>query len=463
MRTPLLSLVTGAAILAAPVAFCHAQVAPAPAAKARALADSAKKPLPVDGIAAVVGESVILVSEVEQAALTQRSQGREPKNEREFAQMKKEALDALIQEELLVQKAKTEKVEANDADVQRTFEGQEKKVRAQFKTDAAFRSALREAGFGSIEEWKKSQLDQIRRTQLQQDLMQKMRRDGKMTSVNVTEAEIAEAFTAAKDQLPPKEARVGFRQIIIATRASEASKARAKAKIDSLRKEIEAHPEDFERVAKRESMDLSNKDLGGDLGWNRRGKMVPEFDRVMFALNPGVLSPVIETSFGYHIIRVDRVQPAEVKARHILIQPKLDSADDARAHALADSVADAWRKGANVDSLTNRFHDNAVEEKSIPEANRSALPPEYGKAVEGGKVGDVLKPFAIPDGLGFNKYVIAQLTLVDEAGENTLADWRERIRQRLSEERSIARFIDSLKKQTYVSVRYDPLALVSTP
>ena len=72
------------------------------------------------------------------------------------------------------------------------------------------------------------------------------------------------------------------------------------------------------------------KELGGDLGWNRRGRMVPEFDRMMFALNPGIISPVIETAFGFHIIRVDRVQPAEVKARHILIRPTVDTSDESR-------------------------------------------------------------------------------------------------------------------------------------
>lgn len=466
MRTSLLSLVTGAAMIAAPVALCRAQVAPvkAPAAKPPVADTSKARALPVDGIAAVVGESVILVSEVEAAALGSRAQGREPKSEREFAEMKKEALTSLINEELMVRKAKAEKVEANDAEAQKTYDAQEKKVRAQFKTDVEFRTALREVGYGSIEEWRKAQLDQIKRRSVQQELVQKLRRDGKLTAVNVSEADVAEAFNTAKAQLPPKEARVGFRQIIIPTRASEAAKARARAKIDSIRRELDAHPDDFESIAKRESMDPSNKDTGGDLGWNRRGTMVPEFDRVMFALNPGIVSPVVETMFGYHLIRVDRVQPAEVKARHILIRATLDSADDARARAVADSVADAWRKGANVDSLTIRYHDNSVEEKSIPEANRSDLPAEYGKAVEGAKVGDILPPFSIPDpGTGFKKYVIAQLTLVSEAGENSLADWRDRIRQQLSEERSLGRLYDSLRKSTYVSVRYDPMAGIVTP
>jgi peptidyl-prolyl cis-trans isomerase SurA len=225
-----------------------------------------------------------------------------------------------------------------------------------------------------------------------------------------------------------------------------------------LRAALELHPEDFESMAKKESMDPASKELGGDLGWNRRGRMVPEFDRMMFALNPGVLSPVVETSYGYHIIRVDRVQPAEVKARHILIAWTLDSADEARARLQADSIATAWRKGANFDSLSVRFHDLAGgEEKMIPEYIRDSLPEVYRNAIEGKKLNEILDPFPIPSGQpGINKFVVAQITFLDDAGEYTLAEMRERIRSQLSEERSMRRLIDTLKKQTYISVRYDP-------
>jgi hypothetical protein len=59
--------------------------------------------------------------------------------------------------------------------------------------------------------------------------------------------------------------------------------------------------------------------------------------------------------------------------------------------------------------------------------------------------------------------VVAQITFLDEAGEYTLAEYRDRIRQQLSEEGSFRRLIDSLKKSSYVSVRYDPLASVVRP
>ncbi len=456
---------TGAALFAAPLSLCLlAALATSVAAQdttAKAVVkDSAQpaKTLPVDGIAAVVGDQVVLISEVTAEAIRRRGMGYQVKSREDLIKLETEVRDQLLEAELLVQKAKDSKVEVNEAELTRSVDEQEKKVRAQFKTDAEFRSALKENGFGSYDEWRKMQTDLLRRDNLQRDYISQARRDGKMTQVNVSEAEVTEAYEANKERLPRKAARVGLKQIVLATKPSEASKQKARALIDSLRAELEKHPEDFESMAKKFSMDLSNKDIGGDLGWNRRGRMVPEFDRMMFALNPGVISPVVETTFGYHIIRVDRVQPAEVKARHILLSWSLDSADEVRARAQADSIANAWRKGASFDSLSVRFHDIAGgEEKTIPEYPRDSLPEVYRNAIEGKTLNAILDPFPIPSGQpGINKFVIAQITFLDEAGEYTLSEMRERIRSQLSEERSMRRLIDNLKKQTYISVRYDP-------
>lgn len=454
------TVLTGAAMIAAPVSLSLAQsTPPTPVVQppARSVTDTTKA-LPVDGIAAVVGDQVVLVSEVIAGVNAARARGARIESAKDLAKLEGEVLEQLIDAELLVQKAKDEKIEVTDVEVQNDVSDTERKIRSQFKTDPEFRSALKDAGFGSIEEWRKMQVDQVKRNRLQQQVMQKLQRDGKVTSVNVTEAEITEAFPLFKASVGPKEARVGMRQVVVATRPSEAAKKRARQKIDSLRAELEKHPEDFETMAKRESMDPGSKELGGDLGWNRRGRMVPEFDRMMFALNPGVVSPVVETSFGFHIIRVDRVQPAEVKARHILIRPDVDSTDEARARATADSVAKAWRAGGSYDSLSVKYHDDAGgEEKTIPEYPRSELPEPYRNALEGAKLNDILDPFPIPDpSAGVNKYVVAQVTFLDEAGEYTLAEVRDRIRTQLAEERKMRRLIDTLKKQTYVSVRYAP-------
>ena len=261
------------------------------------------------------------------------------------------------------------------------------------------------------------------------------------------------AFERSRADLQKRPATVTFRQIIVAPKASPAAKAKAKARADSLLAEI-TKGGDFEQIAKRESMDPGTKQLGGDLGWNRRGSgLVPEFEAMMFALRPGEVSPVIETAFGYHIIRVDRVQSAEVKARHILIAPVIDSADVAAARVEADSVAAQWRRGVQYDSLVAKHHD-ATEEKGVLQPfNRDSLPASYQAALTGAKPGAITNPFQLTNPRGAPKFAVLQVVTATEAGEYDPAEIRDQIRAQLSDERSIRQLLDDMRKQTYVSLR----------
>jgi len=349
-----------------------------------------------------------------------------------------------------------------DADVNNTVDKQIKDIRSRFASDAEYRSELQKAGLGTPEEFRRFRADQVRRNELIQRTVKQLRDEGKIISANVTDAEVEEAYQRNKASLPKREASVAWRQIIIAPRPTPAAKAAAKAKADSILAELKAGG-DFELIAKRESDDPGSKANGGDLGWNRRGKMVPEFDRWMFALAPGQLSPVIETAFGYHVIRVDRVQPGEVKARHILIAPKVDSADVARAHLEADSVAAAWRAGAPFDSLAKKHHDYASGEETtlLTPFPRAQLPTAYQQAFAGKQPKDIVT-FEIPGNATVPaKVVVAQIEKVEEGGDLTLAEVKERFRARLAEEGGVKRLMDTLRKQMYVKV--DEGALLVTP
>lgn len=408
--------------------------------------------LPIDRVVAIVGDQPLLWTDVVTAINQRRAQGLQvPPDSAGQAALAKTVLNELVDEEILVQKAKEMKLEVTDADITAAADRQIKSIRTQFKSDEEYRTELRNAGLGSPEEYRKGLIEQYRRQNLQQKAFGELRKRAK--PANVTEEEVTAAFEKSRTDLQKRPATVTFRQIIVTPKASPAAKAKAKARADSLLAEIRKGG-DFELIAKRESMDPGTKQLGGDLGWNRRGSgLVPQFEAMMFALRPGDVSPVIETAFGYHIIRVDRVQSAEVKARHILIAPVIDSADVQTARVEADSVAAQWRRGVSYDSLVAKHHD-ATEEKGVLQPfNRDSLPASYQAALTGAKPGTITDPFQLANPRGAPKFAVIQVVTATEAGEYDQAEIRDQIRAQLADERSIRGLLDELRKQTYVSLR----------
>jgi peptidyl-prolyl cis-trans isomerase SurA len=415
------------------------------------LAPSGPPVIPVDRVVATAGTAAILWSEVMEEFNTRRAQGlRVPSDTAQQREIFGKIIDELIDAEVLVQKAVAEKVEVLDGDVMPDVEAQIKQIRDQFQSDAEFRTALAGAGFGTPDEYRRLLLDKAKKQQLQRKLIDKMRADGKMVNVTIPESEVREMYEKNRATLPKRPAQVTFRQIVVPTTASAASKARARAHIDSLLVEINRGG-NFEQIAKRESMDPSNKETGGDLGWNRRGLMVPEFDQMMFALPPGAISPVVETVFGFHIIKVEKVQPAEVKARHILIIPRVDSTDETRARLLADSIGAAWRGGSRYDSLSTRFHDPDEVKAFNDPFPKSELPGAYAQAINGMQVNQISSAFQIENQRrGTKKFVVLQLLSSQDEGEYSVGELRERIRSQLVQERSMRRFIDGLRRGTFV-------------
>lgn len=416
-----------------------------------ALAQTASGDIPVDRIVAVVGQRPILYSEV----LERSNETRERPPATDAAGMERlmrETLDVMIDEELLVQRARRDSIEVDDAAVAASVSQQMTSIRGQFQTEDAFRAELQRAGFASIEEYRNWLTERHRRNQMVQGLIRAYREEGRLAPAPVSERDVSRYFEEHQERVPVLPPTVTFRQVVVAPLPSEEARAAARAKAESLVVELRRGG-DFEQIARRESMDPSTRQLGGDLGWNRRGNMVPEFDRVMFSMPPGQISPVVETVFGFHIIRVDRVQPSEVKARHILIRPEITEADVEAARVRADSVVQLWTAGTTHEQLVQRFHDRE-EQQMIPDPYpRSDLPPAYQEAIEGKGAGEIAGPFQIEDpARGTRKYVVLRLTTAEPERRASVDDFRQQIRQQLGEERAIRRLLDSLRREMHVGI-----------
>src|SRR5438093_1377368 len=150
-------------------------------------------------------------------------------------------------------------------------------------------------------------------------------------------------------------------------------------------------------------------------------------------LRPGEISPPVESPFGYHIIRVERVQPAEVLARHVLIAPEISPAQIDSARRRAALVHDALAAGASFDSLARRYGDES-EEKLADGLPLSQLPPDYQVAIGNDTVLGLKPVFEVGGNTRRPKFVVLEVTKRLPEGELTFEDVKDRIRESLSQQ-----------------------------
>ena len=429
-----------------------------------AQAPATGQPVPLDRVVAVVGSDPIMESEVQEAIIQRQQQDSSfklPTDSAGWATFQQNIINGLIDQRLLLQQAKAEKLSIADSILAPTIDAQIAHTRSLFPTEAQYRSELAKAGLGTPDEYRQFLLQQMREGQLEQEVTAKLKRDGKILPVSVSEDEVQRAFEGIKGGLGNRPATFTWHQIVINPQPSAREKAVARAHADSLRAEIMAGG-DFARIAKRESADSTTREVGGDLGWNRRGSgLVPSFEQWLFALPPGQVSPVFETPFGYHILRVDRVNGPERKSRHILIRPVIDSADVARAQALADSVKKMWLAGVPFDTLAAKYHDYASREETsvLTPYPFDSLPQTYQDAFAGLRADDaVVFRIANTQTPWIPKFVVARIDTYEPGGPLTLADVRARLRANLEQTAAIRRYLDGLRKTTFVEIMPGALA-----
>jgi peptidyl-prolyl cis-trans isomerase C len=313
-----------------------AQASSAQPEAAQAPAAEAASPQPVpaqlpDVIATVNGEA-ISKADFEQAvrSMEARAGGPVPPDERD--RILRGLLDQMIGYKLLTQESKARKVAVPDSDVD-TRIGE---IRGQFPSEEVFLQTLAE---------RKLTLEQLRSDARQDMAVAKMIRDEVEPKAAVTPEQVNDFYAKNPDQFKQSE-RVRASHILISVPegADAATRGAARAKAEQLLKDVKSG-QDFAALAKQHSQDPGSAVNGGDLGFFEQGQMVGPFNDAAFSLAPGATSDLVETTFGYHIIRLAEKQAA----RTVPLEEVRPQVEDYLQNRNRDQQTDAF-----VDALKAR-------------------------------------------------------------------------------------------------------------
>ena len=441
----------------AAAAFLAGGVTAAPLFAQQPAARVADTALVVDRIIAVVGSRAILLSHLEEQ-INVAFPGRRglPESQEELTRLRRDVLDRLVNDELMVQEAERDTaIKVLAEEVTTSVDELMRNARSKYPSEEAYRRDLAVTGFQSPDEYRGWLSEQQRRRLQINRLKERLQGSGQMKKVSPTESEMREFFEKNKSRLPQRSATVAFRQIVIAPRPPPAAKERARLQADSIATELRKGG-DFATAARRFSMDVASREQGGSINWVRRGEgLDPKFEEVAFSLPPGVISNPVESAFGFHLIQVQRAQPAEVNVRHILIMPDVDSVEADSARGLADQVYAALKAGASFDSLQRLYHDASEEKEAVP-VTVDVIPPIYIQAIGDAQDGDLVPVFKLdaPGDPKRSKYALLLITSRLPAGDVRYQDVKEQIRRQLADELADQRYISRLRRNTFVDIRF---------
>lgn len=288
----------------------------------------------IDQVVAVVGDEMIMLSDIEQEAMRQKMQGYTSEGD-----IKCEILEQLMIQKLLLDQAKIDSLTTNEIGVEREVEQRLRYFLSQMGNEAALEKYFNKAMY----EIRSDLRDIIRQQQLTEQMRSKI-----VENVKVTPSEISKLFkTIPSDSLPIIPEQYMLKQIMINPPAATDAKFLVKEKLLELRQRI-LNGERFSTLAVIYSEDRGSAAKGGELGFRSREELVKSFADAAFNLKEGQVSSIVESEYGFHIIQMIEKRDNQVNVRHILMKPTYTTEMTAAAQQKLDSIANLIK----LDSLT---------------------------------------------------------------------------------------------------------------
>ena len=412
----------------------------------------------IDKSVAVVGEEMIKISTIEDELRMARANGMVSDRN-----MRCELLEQMLASKIFLMQARVDSLSVNNDMVESELSNRIDQLRTRLGGDEEFEKYFGKPIYKLRQEWRKAFQEQSLTQQMQQKVASAI---PELTPYDV-ERFIAETD---KEDLPLVPEKYRLSQICIYP-DREAAALAAKEKLLSLRERI-MKGEKFSTLARIYSQHPGSARRGGELGMASKSIFWPAFSDAAMSLKPGIVSQVVETPDGFHIIEVLEKKGDMFNARHILLKPEYTDEDQTKAFKTLDSLRTEIQNGNISFEMAARFYsqDPATRtnggQMSDPHTGSSyfekdQIKPEDYHAVAGLEEGQISEPVASRDNEGRDGNLVYKIVKVDKIIPSHPASFSEdydlmlnAARNKLSME-AIDKFLNEKISTTYITI--DPI------
>lgn len=403
----------------------------------------------IDGIIGVVGDEIILRSDLENQKIQAVAQGMTLSKNPDCS-----VFEDLLYEKLLLHQGGVDSVEVTEGQINAELD---KRINA-FIEQIGSREKLEEYYGKSISEIRNEFYDLLEKQMIVQQMQYKITQD-----VKVTPAQVRDYFnTLPEDSLPLINAEVEVAHIVKYPPENFEENRRVRSKLREYREQILKGDRDFATIAVLYSEDPGSAVKGGELGLQSRGTFVAEFDAVGLSLREGEISDVFETQYGFHIMQLIERRGEKYNARHILLKPRVSQADLQKAKVELENIKQLILSDSlNFEQAAVRFSDD--EDSKNQNGNiinpstggsrfeMSELDPQIFLTIDTMEVGEFSNPAYMQTRDGRKAYRLIKLKRRTEPHRANMKDDYQIIQDAARNQQSAMAITDWIKRRVSVT------------
>lgn len=411
----------------------------------------------LDGVVAVVGDDIVLKSEIDEQLKFVAYQNRIPPDDERLPMMWRQILEEAVNLKVLFTKAKLDSISVPNEEIDAQVERRMEFIKQRIGSDEA------------ISEYFGKSIPQLRtdmREEIRAGLMVEQLRRKKFSGLSISNEDVQKFYEAYQDSLPELPAEFEAAFIAVRPKVDSLAKKISYEKILDIQRKLK-DGDNFADLAKAYSEDGSAQN-GGDLGFAKRGEFVKPFEEAAFALREGQVSKIIETIFGYHIIQLLERRGESVRTRHILIKFDRSNLNADAAISELNGIRERVQTGKSSFGLEARLFSEDEESAQrggdimSPQTGSSRVAfdevkgdPDLKRLLESLNIGEISEPQRYQVSGGEFAYRIVWLKYRADAHKMNLTQDYARIRNLALQKRQneiYQEWIAELRKQVYWSV-----------